>query len=65
MRLLLNGEPREVPGPTLDLVLQECGLGGAVVATAVNGEFVPVPSRPATVLADGDAVEALAPMQGG
>lgn len=65
MRVLLNGEAREVRGPTLELVLQECGLGAAVVATAVNGEFVPAPSRASTVLADGDALEALAPMQGG
>jgi len=36
-----------------------------VVATAVNGEFVPATERRAARLADGDRLEVLAPMQGG
>lgn len=65
MKISFNGEPREVAGGTLAQVLDELGLGGAVVATALNGDFVPAASRSATPVADGDAVEALAPMQGG
>jgi sulfur carrier protein len=45
--------------------LQELGYADAVVATALNGEFVPAGSRPGARLSDGDRVEVLAPMQGG
>lgn len=65
MKIRFNGEPREVSGRTLALVLEECGLGAAVVATAVNGDFVPAAARGSAMLREGDAVEALAPMQGG
>ena len=37
----------------------------AVVATALNGQFVPVGSRTNARLAEGDRLEVLAPMQGG
>ena len=65
MRISFNGEAREVAGATLAAVLDELGFADAVVATAVNGEFVPAPSRSEARLAAGDAVEVLAPMQGG
>lgn len=65
MRITLNGETREVAGPTLALALEELGYGGAIVATAVNGTFATAAARPALALKDGDAVEVLAPMQGG
>jgi sulfur carrier protein len=45
--------------------LQDLGYGESIVATAVNGEFVPTGARPLTQLADGDRLEVLAPMQGG
>jgi sulfur carrier protein len=41
------------------------GFGDALVATALNGEFVPVGSRANIQLKDGDQLEVLAPMQGG
>lgn len=65
MQILLNGEPREVRGPALEHVLEELGYGGATVATAVNGRFVPVPARARMNLDDGDRLEVVAPMQGG
>jgi sulfur carrier protein len=65
MRIVLNGEPREVRAPALDAALDELGFGGATVATADNGRFVPAPARAATVLAEGDRLEVLAPRQGG
>ena len=65
MRIVLNGEPREVRGPRLADALDELGFGGSTVATAVNGSFVPAPSRAATELAEGDRLEVLAPRQGG
>jgi sulfur carrier protein len=65
MRILVNGCSREVRAGELSAVLEELGYGGAVVATAINGEFVPVADRHGTRLADGDRLEVLAPMQGG
>ena len=65
MRILVNGNSREVRAAELAAALEELGYGGAVVATAVNGEFVPICDRPAARLADGDRIEVLAPMQGG
>ena len=65
MKILCNSEQREVAGDTLARVLDELGYAGAVVATAVNGTFVPVKSRRNTPLKSGDTVEVLAPMQGG
>ena len=65
MRIVVNGEPREVEGRTLADLLAELGYGGAVVATAVNGDFAPAERRASLTLAEGDRVEVLAPMQGG
>ena len=49
----------------LAAALAELGFAEAVIATAVNGTFVPAPKRSAAALADGDRLEVLAPMQGG
>lgn len=65
MKILVNSEAREVRGQTLAEVLDELGYAGAVVATAVNGDFAPVRARATLVLKEGDAVELLAPMRGG
>lgn len=65
MRILVNGDSREVRAAELGAALEELGYGGTVVATAVNGEFVPASERRSALLADGDRIEVLAPMQGG
>jgi len=65
MRILVNGAWRETLAAELSTVLEELGYGEAVVATAVNGEFVAAGVRPGIRLAEGDRVEVLAPMQGG
>ena len=41
------------------------GLGAARVATALNGNFLPAATRATATLKDGDALEVVAPMQGG
>ncbi|CAD0184495.1 sulfur carrier protein ThiS [Ruegeria sp. THAF57] len=64
MKIVLNGEPREVRAETLSDLLLECGFTGRV-ATAVNEDFVPSTLRVAHKLTDGDRVEVVAPMQGG
>ena len=61
----LNGEPAVTDAETLADLLEEKGYNGAVVATALNGTFLPKGLRAATPLSDGDAVEVVAPMQGG
>jgi sulfur carrier protein len=65
MRIVLNGDAREVAADALDAALDELGYEGAVVATAVNGEFVPKAERGRVRLSDGDRLEVLAPLQGG
>ncbi|MDS9466856.1 sulfur carrier protein ThiS [Paracoccus sp. MBLB3053] len=65
MKITLNGEPRDLDGPTVQDLLAEIGLGAAKVATALNGTFLPAGRRGSTTLKDGDALEVVAPMQGG
>jgi sulfur carrier protein len=65
MRIQVNGSWREVSPGALAGALEDLGYGDSVVSTAVNGEFVAVPERAHTVLAEGDRIEVLAPMQGG
>ena len=65
MRILVNGERHDVAASTLDAALVELGYGTAHVATAVDGDFVPASARAAWLLADGNAVEIVAPMKGG
>jgi sulfur carrier protein len=65
MKILVNGVWRETALPQLGATLDELGYAGRVITTAVNGEFVAAEARTRTLLADGDRVEVLAPMQGG
>lgn len=65
MRIMHNGEAVEVEATSLDEAMIELGYADAVVATAVNGSFVPAPKRVETPLQPGDSIEVLAPMQGG
>lgn len=65
MKIIVNGDARSVTGASLAAALDELGFKDAVVATALNGEFVASSARTETSLADGDSVEVLAPMQGG
>ncbi len=70
MRLIVNGEAGEWPATTLgELVSAYLAHSGgdpdAAVATAWNRLFVAKPLRAALLLADGDEVEILIPMQGG
>lgn len=65
MKILVNGAWRDTDAADLATALKELGYADSVVATAVNGEFVPAGARPSARLADGDRLEILAPMQGG
>lgn len=61
----VNGEARQTSAVTLLALLAELGHGINRVATAVNGEFVPERLRGDRRLAAGDAIEIVAPRQGG
>jgi sulfur carrier protein len=65
MKLQLNGASIDAQVTTLAQLLVAKGYGAAKVATAVNGAFVPAQLRSDHILAAGDAIEILAPMQGG
>jgi len=65
VKLLVNGQLHEVASFDVATVLEELHYGGSVVATAVNGVFIPAESRSTARIADGDRLEVVAPMQGG
>lgn len=65
MKILVNGDSREIAASSLEAALNELGYRDCIVATAVNGEFVSVSARMAVALSEGDRLEVLAPMQGG
>jgi sulfur carrier protein len=63
--LIVNGEPNKIAARTLAEALRALGYADAIVATALNGEFVPSRKREATPVRDGDRIEIVAPRQGG
>lgn len=68
MRVLLNGEPQELPdGATVAQAVETSGAppsrGG--IAVAVDGEVVPRSEWSSAGLADGQRVEVLQAVQGG
>ena len=65
MRLIVNGESRDVEATTLAGALVALDYGEATVATALNGEFVSARSRDSTPVKEGDRIEILSPRQGG
>jgi sulfur carrier protein len=65
VKILVNGAWCDTAATDLASALEELGYGGSTVATALNGEFVPVSLRTGAPLAEGDRLEVLAPMQGG
>lgn len=65
MKILVNNELHEIAGPSLAEALDELGYAGAVIGTAVNGDFAPARSRRTVMLREGDRLELLAPMRGG
>jgi sulfur carrier protein len=65
MRIFVNGAARDIGAQTLELALIELGFVEATIATALNEQFVAATARETQVLAAGDRLEILAPMQGG
>lgn len=65
MALTVNGERRRVAAANLSELVAGLGYDPTSVATAVNGTFVPRTARAACHLSEGDAIEIVAPRQGG
>jgi sulfur carrier protein len=65
MDVVLNGKAIETAARVLSELVAEHALGGAKVATALNGNFVAEASRSATPLQPGDRIEIVSPRQGG
>lgn len=63
--VLVNGERHVVTAETLERALLELGFGATKVATALNGDFVPVARRDATAIKSGDRIEVVAARAGG
>lgn len=64
--ITVNGRAIASPAATLSELLVAEGFADDIkVATAVNGDFVPVRLRAETPLADGDRIEILSARQGG
>jgi sulfur carrier protein len=65
MTIVCNGTKHEVENLALSEILVELGYGQLMIATAVNGRFVPVRQRASVLLKEGDMLEVVAPRQGG
>ncbi|KQV73116.1 sulfur carrier protein ThiS [Rhizobium sp. Root1220] len=65
MKLIINGEPQDIPATTLSELLSLMEYEGEWLATAVNGELVHREDRLGHALNDNDRIEVLSPMQGG
>ena len=57
MRLVINGEERELAGTTLDALVAELGMKADRVAVELNREIVPRARWSETALHDGDRLE--------
>ena len=65
MRLIVNGEPREVTSGNVDALLGELEYEGTHFAIALNYDVVPKSRWAETKLKAGDAIEIITPRQGG
>ncbi len=57
MRLVINGEERELTAATLDALVEELGMKVDRVAVELNREIVPRERWSASALKDGDRLE--------
>ncbi len=70
MKITINGQPKDFPANfeaplnLYDLLAQEEVIG-MMIAVAHNGNVIPKGNYAQIFLKDGDAIEIVAPMQGG
>jgi sulfur carrier protein len=65
MRVIVNGEQREIASTRLDALLGELEYEGTHFAIAVNYDVLPKSRWAETALNNGDEIEIITPRQGG
>jgi len=66
IRIIVNGEPRQVPAAfTAARLVEDMGLAGRRIAMEVNGEIVPRSTYAEHRFRDGDRVEVVQAIGGG
>ena len=65
MRVIINGETREISSTSLDALLGELEYEGTYFAIAVNYDVLPKSRWAETSLKSGDEIEIITPRQGG
>lgn len=65
MRVIVNGEQREIASSRIDALLGELEYEGTHFAIAVNYDVVPKSRWAETALKAGDEIEIITPRQGG
>jgi len=65
MRVIVNGEPKEVASSRVDALLGELDYQGTHFAIAVNYDVLPKSRWADTALKTGDEIEIITPRQGG
>ncbi len=65
MRVIINGEAREIAAMSVDALLAELDYEGTHFAIAVNYDVLPKSRWAQTQLKAGDEIEIITPRQGG
>jgi sulfur carrier protein len=65
MRVIVNGEQREVNAASVDALLGELEYQGTHFAIALNYDVLPKSRWAQTTLKNGDEIEIITPRQGG
>ena len=65
MRVIVNGEQREIASARVDALLRELEYEGTHFAIAVNYDVLPKSRWAETPLQAGDEIEIITPRQGG
>ncbi|WP_291867315.1 sulfur carrier protein ThiS [Bradyrhizobium sp.] len=65
MRVIINGEPREISSASVDALLGELDYEGTHFAVALNYDVLPRAKWAKTPLKNGDEIEIITPRQGG
>jgi sulfur carrier protein len=65
MRVIVNGEAREIASSSVDALLGELEYEGTHFAIALNFDVLPKSRWARTALKNGDEIEIITPRQGG
>ena len=65
MRVIVNGEPRDIAATSVDALLGELEYEGTHFAIALNYDVLPKSKWAQTPIKTGDEIEIITPRQGG